>query len=486
MSEIIWGITNSNHDASLAVSYNGEIVFAAQAERYSRIKNDHYLNEDIIKEALVYGQPKNIILHETPWKKRLRILRSGDWKHLLEYNPWKNLNLETKYQTENHHHSHAAAGFYSSNFKDALIIVFDAIGENQSQSLYKGSEQGLELLEMIPYPNSLGLFYSACTQAVGLKPNEDEYIFMGMAAYGDKNLLEKRIHRDFIEHWSPQNPELKLKFNPHRGIKINLRKEDYFNFAATVQSILESFVIDYVISKIKKYNCRNIIFSGGVALNCVLNSKLANLPDVNNFHVFGNPGDSGNAIGAIAAFRKKHFKLNNLFLGHEIDKDYPMQELLDELHNNKIVGIANGKTEFGPRALGNRSILADPRGKEMQNQLNQLKNRQNFRPFAPVILEDYFNHCFDTNLKESPFMQYVVKCKNPNDYPAICHIDNTSRVQTVNQENNPNLYELLKNWFKQTGCPMLVNTSLNVKGKPIVNNEKDAKRFEEINKIKVL
>ncbi len=166
------------------------------------------------------------------------------------------------------------------------------------------------------------------------------------------------------------------------------------------------------------------------------------------------------------------------YLGHNIEGPYPAQKLLDELLTNKIVGVANGRAEFGPRALGNRSLLADPRGLEIKDKVNKIKRRQEFRPFAPVILEEEAHKYFDMPCKETPFMQYVVNCKEPDKYPAIIHKDGTSRVQTVTRQQHPGLYQLLVAWRDKTGCPMLLNTSLNIKGEPIVNTIEDARRFE--------
>jgi carbamoyltransferase len=176
---------------------------------------------------------------------------------------------------------------------------------------------------------------------------------------------------------------------------------------------------------------------------------------------------------------------NNTFLGYDIKGRYPIKKVLDELYQNNIVGVASGRAEFGPRALGNRSLLADPRGSYIKDEVNKIKKRQEFRPFAPAVLEEQAHTIFDMPVKKSQYMQFVAKCKYPEKYPAICHIDNTSRVQTVSKDDNPNFYNLINKFYKQTGCPMVLNTSLNIKGQPIVNNYHDGVEFSRKYNVKV-
>ena len=214
------------------------------------------------------------------------------------------------------------------------------------------------------------------------------------------------------------------------------------------------------------------MLSGGCALNCVANHLAYSYYD--NVWIMPNPGDAGSSVGAVLAKNKKHIEWKNAFLGYKIEGNYPVDELVKELQTTKIAGVANGRAEFGPRAFGNRSLLADPRGTDIKDKVNKIKQRQQFRPFAPVVLEEYASGHFRGNYNN--YMQFTATCTNPNLYPAICHVDNTSRVQTVPKDDS-GIRKLLEAWFDATGCPMLLNTSLNIKGKPMVNDKKDAKEF---------
>jgi carbamoyltransferase len=227
---------------------------------------------------------------------------------------------------------------------------------------------------------------------------------------------------------------------------------------------------------------------GGVALNCVANSNLFDV--FANVHIMPNPGDAGSSLGAAGLHyynaTGRRVEWNGPYLGTDIPGKYPVQKALSSLRRNAIFGIANGRAEFGPRALGNRSLVADPRGYDIKDRMNVIKKRQKFRPFAPMILEEHSNTIFEMpkspgnpRIKNAPFMQFVAKCKWPGQFPAIVHADGTSRVQTVNKEQHPDLYNLLSIWYKETGCPLLLNTSLNIKGQPIVDSLKDVHDFTE-------
>ena len=199
-----------------------------------------------------------------------------------------------------------------------------------------------------------------------------------------------------------------------------------------------------------------------------------------------NPGDAGSSLGAVLAGTEQRVEFETPYLGHKIEGEYPSEEILAELDRNGICGVASGRAEFGPRALGNRSLLADPRGEFMKSKVNAIKQRQEFRPFAPVIREEDASEYF--NVKKgfaSPYMQEIVRCRHPEEYPAIVHKDGTSRVQTVNEKQHSGLYKVLTRWYRETGCPMLLNTSLNIKGDPIVNDTNDANRFEKKYNVKV-
>ena len=268
-------------------------------------------------------------------------------------------------------------------------------------------------------------------------------------------------------------------FHPDEGTS-----EWKFDVAHNVQIICEE-EIQKIFSKLPDLvpETTNVCYSGGVALNCVANSLV--VKDYPNMWILPNPGDAGSSLGCAAYVGGEHLDFNSAFLGYNIKGKYPVKKVLNELLKGNLVGVANGRAEYGPRALGNRSLLADPRGKDIKSKMNEIKNRQEFRPFAPSVLEEHAHEIFDMPTKKSQFMQYVAPCKYPDKYPAICHIDNTSRVQTVSKEDNPGYYKLIKEFYKETGCPMVLNTSLNIKGQPIVNDEKQAKAFTKKYGVKV-
>ena len=380
-----------------------------------------------------------------------------------------------------HHDSHAAAGYFTSPYDEATILTVDAIGEWDTVSISTAVGNKIERKETIKYPHSLGILYSAFTQRCGLKPAEEEYILMGMSAYG-KPIYKDDIYEDFIQ----QNP-FQLKQNLHTGIGDWHPDADVMDLARSIQDVTVECLAS-LWDRASKYGSRNLVYAGGVALNCAANTQLANMGLFDNIWIIPNPGDAGSSLGCIAAAEKQHLQWNNPFLGYNIEGEYPIDKIIKELETNKMVGVANGRAEFGPRALGNRSLLADPRGPEVKDLVNQIKRRQKFRPFAPAILEEDVHEYFTlpTAVKNTPYMQFTAPCVRGKDFPAIIHYDNTSRVQTVSKSDNPGFYELLKEWKYKTGCPMLLNTSLNIKGQPIVNDVADGKAFEQKYGVKVV
>jgi len=487
---IVWGITALSHDAAVSVVDNGKIVFAAHSERYSRVKNDFYLNDEIIKEALEHGQPDKIVWYEKPWLKKVRQMYAGQWKSVIDYRDIPSLYLKKwfkqlpKIEYALHHQSHAAAGAYTSPFDQAVVVVIDAIGEWNTCSTWEYNRQNktepLHKLYSTDYPHSFGLLYSAFTQRCDLKPNEEEYIMMGMAAYGQPKHADQ-IKEDLIESMYP----LKLKMNPHKGIGKYLPGADPMDLAASIQQIADEFICSYVERAVKETGIRNVVYQGGVALNCVTNHELLSIVD--DIWIMPNPGDAGNSLGAAALGYGAPLEWRSPFLGTDIKGNYPVEQIIAELEKNKICGVANGRAEFGPRALGNRSLLADPRGDEIKDQVNEIKKRQKFRPFAPAILQEHVHNYFDIDTSLSPYMQFVAKAKPKTikQFPAIIHHDNTSRVQTVGKDDNPGFRKLLEQWYKKTGCPILLNTSLNIKGEPLVNNKQHAQDFEKKYNVKV-
>ena len=322
------------------------------------------------------------------------------------------------------------------------------------------------------------------TQRIGLKPNEDEYILMGMAAYGDPKKLRDRMQDYFFEE-STSHP-VKFKRNLHRGCldwAPELNIPDYFDIAAATQSLYEHYFEKIIHHARKINNSHNLVLMGGCALNCLAN-PIASIY-YRNVWIMPNPGDAGSSIGAVLAKNKKHVKWHGPYLGYSIKAETSQEDIASYIEKNEICGVAQGSAEFGPRALGNRSLLADPRGIYIKDRVNDIKQRQAFRPFAPMILAEHAKDYFDMPVDRSPYMQYIARCRYPNDFPAIVHRDGTSRVQTVTEQDNPRVRQLLETWYKRTGCPMLLNTSLNIKGKPMVNDKKDAKDFEKYYSVKV-
>jgi carbamoyltransferase len=490
----ILGISAGFHDAAATViSDKGDILFAGHSERYSKIKNDPNLHPALMCEVFPYGDFDAIAYYETPWKKQLRQLYSGqgiEWNKLstrsvIEKQIWPYHVNGAKIVTCNHHLSHAAAGFQTSPFDRATVVVIDAIGEWDTISIwgaeYVDGRATYKRLWGQKYPHSIGLFYTAMTQRVGLKPNEDEYILMGMSAYGQRG-FGALISQDYITH----EYEIKFGENFHTGIDgAYLNHISDVDIAAGAQEIVEQLILN-VMFRAKQFNwSSNLVYMGGVALNCLANRNLGDYFD--NIWIMPNPGDAGSSLGAAALAYGGRLHWTNAFLGHDIPSAYPTNDALDVLLSDRIVGVASGRAEFGPRALGNRSLLADPRGNDIKEKVNDIKQRQQFRPFAPVILEELVHDYFDMPIgwSNNRYMQSVARCRYPDLFPAIVHADGTSRVQTVPKDGS-GIRELLEKWFIMTDCPMLLNTSLNIKGEPIVNDRSDADRFQLLYGVKVV
>jgi carbamoyltransferase len=481
---IYWGISALNHDASITVVRDNKILFAGHSERYSRIKNDHHLNGELIYDASMYGQPDEIVWFERPYVKKLRQAYAGQWKEINSINPREYLNTfnfnNVPISYVSHHRSHAAAGYHTSTFTDAAIVVVDAIGEWDTISVWHGVGSSMNKIHSSSYPHSLGLLYSAVTQRIGLKPNEEEYILMGMAAYG-RPIYYNDIKNDFIEDCSA--PNFKTKENLHRGMKWwrpDLKSEqDFMDIAASIQKITEEFICDIATWAKKITNSDNLVLMGGCALNCVANEKVARMNIFNDIWIMPNPGDAGSSLGCIAAHTQQKLVWIDPYLGTDITRSFNSTAAADALINYKIIGVATGRAEFGPRALGNRSLLADPRGNNIKSQVNNIKKRQQFRPFAPIVMEQFANDYFDMPIKTSPYMQFTAPCRRPDLFPAICHVDGSSRVQTLNRKQNPKIYDMIEVFYNKTGCPIVLNTSLNIKGEPLVDSWDDAIRFSK-------
>ena len=491
---ITWGISANSHDAALAVFRDRqkglthrrefELLFASHTERFSRIKNDAHLNQEIVDYALQWGKPDEIVWYERPFLKTLRQFWAGQgWRrqenNIPEYLAQWGIAAPVKYVS--HHHSHAAAGYYTSGYDDAAILCLDSIGEFETLTMWEGKGNKLHKIFSQSYPHSVGLWYSAMTQRVGLKPNEDEYVLMGMAAYGDFKKLSSHINIDFINKWPTiGDPSVRFKQNLHRGCR-NWRpdltvEQDQFDIAAATQITYER-IFEYILQDVStRIPSKNLVLVGGCALNCAANSIARKY--YRNVWIMPNPGDAGSSVGAVLARKRTHIKWPGPYLGYEIKGEYPVEKVARELLANGICGVANGRAEFGPRALGNRSLLADPRGADTRDRVNSIKQRQEFRPFAPAILAEHADRYFSGIT--GPYMQFTAVCRDPQQFPAIVHADGTSRVQTVaaDDSSSPGFRRLLEWWYGVTGCPILLNTSLNIKGQPIVNTAADAREFE--------
>lgn len=487
------GISCGFHDAGLSiVGNNGQILYAGHSERYSKYKHDKDLCIDIVKDGLKYiNNDYTVSYYEKPWLKAIRQFRAGQSMGPLSMKKIVGEEVLEKLgnpiiETHNHHLCHAAAGFQTSPYKDATVVIIDAIGELDTISIWSAGynddgEVKYKKLWSRSYPDSIGLFYSAFTQYAGLKPLDEEYILMGMVAYGKPRFAEY-IQQSIISNVD----DLRFKRNLHIGLEEDfLLESNEMDIAASAQTVTER-LITAVMKKARSIGkSSNLVYGGGVALNCLANRLLGNYFD--NIWIMPNPGDAGNSLGSAALSYGKKLDWQNAFLGYDISGAYPTEKLVKELKERKIVGVANGRAEFGPRALGNRSLLADPRGPEIKDIVNEIKRRQKFRPFAPVILEEFCLDYFDMprGWSNSRYMQVISNCRVPDLFPAIVHADGTSRVQTVPKDGS-GIRKLLERWYHATGCPMLLNTSLNIRGEPMVNDRADADRFEKLYNLRVI
>jgi len=482
----ILGISAGFHDAAAAVvNSHGDIVFAGHSERYSKKKNDARIHSVLLNEFCKYDID-TIAYYERPWLKQLRRLRSGegiDWTNVTVDQVIRNqLGAWLQHRPQhiksyNHHLSHAAAGFQTSPFDRATVVVIDAIGEFDTATIYAAEYDATERavyrrLWAQGYPRSIGLFYSAVTQRVGLDPMNEEYITMGMAAWGEPCYVDQL--------------GALLDENLHTGIDSEFlagaKNED---IAASAQVITEQLIYT-IMRRARDFRwSTNLVYQGGVALNCLANRNLGDYFE--NVWIMPSPGDCCSSVGAGALAYSKRVKWTDAYLGHTIPGEYPVDAICDSLLSNRICGVASGRAEFGPRALGNRSLLADPRGPDIKDQVNRIKRRQQFRPFAPVILAEHVDEYFDvpSGWSDTSYMQVVARCRRPDLFPAVVHVDGTSRIQTVSQHSRSGIRRLLEKWHELTGCPMLLNTSLNIRGEPMVNDRSDADRFERLYAVRV-
>jgi len=459
-------------------------------------------------------------------------------KLFLEKNIKKELGWKKEIKKISHHLSHAASAFYPSPFEDAAIIILDSVGEWACTSIGYGNKNEIKLLKEIKFPNSLGMFYSAFTQFSGFRVNADEYKLMGLAPYGKPKYKEK-ILKNIIKINDDGSYKLNLEyfqfhfgyntispnFEKLFGQKIRKKDEDIreidCDLAASAQSVLDDIFLKIAKTAKKITGSKNVVLAGGVALNCVSNGKLSESKIFQNIWVQPASGDAGGALGAalyLSYLNAHDIKNKTSQEGSFFGPSYSDKEIktyLDKMkityseHNDektlineitksvieeKVIGLFNGRMEFGPRALGARSIIGDPRSTKMQKNMNlKIKYRESFRPFAPAILEEHVNEYFKMEFGNS-FMSFVfpvqnkIKISTDNNFssiseklmqkrsslPAITHVDYSARIQTVNSITNPFFYKIINDFYNKTQCPVLINTSFNVRDEPIVCSYIDA------------
>jgi carbamoyltransferase len=449
---IVKGISEGFHDASVALVNKEEIVWAKHAERITRKKNDRHNPESLRNVDAAIS-----VFHEDVPLKNRRRAKFGQSPVSTKIFDDCDYHLE-------HHESHAAGAYYTSPFtEDVVCLVIDAIGEWTTSSVWIIKRGKLTKVFEKIYPQSIGLFYSAITKRIGLKPNEDEYITMGMAAYG-KPMVDMQYCFNDCANW-------------HKGFTLDdFKGHSPEDIAASAQLQAE-----HEIEKIVQYAApwgKNLCYAGGVALNCVANSKILH-HYFDNVWIYPNPGDAGNSLGAALGHTRQKVKYSP-YLGTNIDRAINPREVVEHILKTKVVGVANGKAEFGPRALGNRSLLGDVRF-DIKRTVNRIKRRQNFRPFAPAILSEFANEYFDGEMNR--YMQYTSQAKH--DYSSVTHVDGSARVQIVTPKCETILRPILEEYYEKTGVPMLLNTSLNIKGQPMVDNWQDALDFQKMYGVKV-
>jgi len=422
-----------------------------------------------------------------------------------------------------HHMSHAAHAFYTSPFEESAILTIDGVGEWSTTSIGYAKNNSIKITNDIRWPHSLGMFYSAFTYFLGFKVNEGEYKLMGLSAYGTPkyydlildNLIDVKddgsIHLNMKYFaFTYDKVMTNKKFSELFGISPKTKDEKtlqiHFDIGASAQKVLEDIILKIINHIYNKTKMKNLCFGGGVALNGVANYKILKEGPFDNIHIPPSPGDAGSAVGAaqylyyIYHKNSKDISKNNtqliqenVYVGPSFSDDeirkfldskkipyksFDRESLLEKtaqlISDGNIVGWYQGKMEWGPRALGNRSILADPRREDMKDILNRkIKHRESFRPFAPSILEEYASDYFEIDVP-SPYMLMVSPVKRPKDIPAVTHVDGTGRLQTVSKESNSLYYDLINEFYKITGVPVIINTSMNVMGEPIVNTPKEA------------
>lgn len=572
----VLGISAYYHDSAACLVIDGEIVAAAQEERFTRKKHDsvfpvHAIQYCLSQARMSAAELDHVVFYDKPFLKFERLFETylafapKGFKSFLTSMPvWlkdklfqktmiidalkdsfgKEVDWFSKLLFSEHHLSHASSAFFPSPFKDAAVLTMDGVGEWTTTSLAIGSGNSLSVHKEIHFPHSLGLLYSAFTYFTGFKVNSGEYKVMGLAPYGEPRYADLikdhlidikedgsfRLNMSYFNYCTDltmTNDKFASLFGgPPRDSESALTQRE-MDLAASIQAVTEEVVIKLAKDIHKSTGQINLCLAGGVALNCVANGKLVSENIFDNIWIQPASGDAGGAIGAalgayylmlnqprtiISRDAMKGSYLGPSYTQSDIERrlkasgavfkvvkeDVMIAETAQALVDGKAVGWHQGRMEFGPRALGNRSIVADPRSPLVQKQLNlKVKYRESFRPFAPSILREYVNTWFNLNV-ESPYMLLVanvhkskqIKMTNKQQklfginklnvprskIPAVTHVDYSARIQTVTKETNPKYHKLISKFHKLTGCPVIVNTSFNVRGEPIVNTPEDSFR----------
>lgn len=561
---IILGISAFYHDSAACLIRDGEIIAAAQEERFTRIKHDPSFPMHAVKYCLAAASVSiedvdYVSFYDKPFLKFERIMST-----FMQYAPkgllsfleavpvwikqklWikENIRNELGYDGEvlfmEHHISHAASAFFPSPFEESAFLTLDGVGEWATSSYGKAKGNSLSIECEMKFPHSLGLLYSAFTYYCGFRVNSGEYKLMGLAPYGNPEYKKKiydhlidvkkdgsfRLNLDYFDYCAGQKMTSK-KFDLLFGQPARQAESDmtqfYMDMARSIQEVTEEIILKIVDHVYEETKCENLCLAGGVALNCVANGRIARESRFKNIWVQPASGDAGGALGAAlftwfqvlknprdelnAEVMQKYSYLGPQYSDQEIedfctDHAIPFhpvaskeihEHIADLIHEKKVIGLFQGPMEFGPRALGNRSIIGDPRSDKMQQTLNlKIKFRESFRPFAPSVLaevsEDYFD--FD---QASPYMLFVAPVKDAkipssiqkesfmdrikavqSPVPAITHVDGSARLQTVSKDQNSFYHSVIHQFYQKYGCPVIINTSFNVRGEPIVQSPEDA------------
>ena len=571
----ILGISAFYHDSAACLLKDGEIIAAAQEERFTRNKHDagfpYRAIKYCLKEArITAGQIDNVVFYEKPFLKFERLLETylafapkGFTSFAKAMPLWikdklfqkfalikelkstlsEDINWRERLLFSEHHLSHAASAFYPSPFECAAVLTLDGVGEWTTTSLAVGNGRDLKVVKEIHFPHSLGFLYSAFTYYTGFKVNSGEYKVMGLAPYGQPryaNLIREKLitladdgsfqldmsYFDYATGLAMTNKKFEALFGgPPRTSETELTKRE-MDLAASVQKVTEDIVVRIAKGIAKETGERNLCLAGGVALNCVVNGILLREKVFDNIWIQPAAGDAGGALGAALSAWHLHNQeerktsrvgdaMKGAYLGPEFSDaeieaelkacgavytKYSETDLIDKVANaladEKAVGWMQGRMEFGPRALGGRSIIADPRSPVMQKQLNlKVKYRESFRPFAPSVLSEDVGEWFELD-SDSPYMLIVADLRKDkrramtaeeealfgldklnvprSSVPAITHVDYSARIQTVHSDTNPRYHAVISKFKEKTGCPLVVNTSFNVRGEPIICTPLDA------------